>query len=143
MHRYRSLLYVMVFLFIGGCGRGDPPLHKLSDSSNLPYEVFLQTFKDGAYADQPFKLFTKGKSDDDKLPMEVLFASQCKNVQVVPTRQYLYIFYEYISLDSFTSIAYEPDPTPFLCGLSHPVCKEIFEKAKKEGASAYQACTQL
>lgn len=64
----------------------------LPSEKGVPYRVLLQTFEDGAYADQPFRLLIQASGSKGK-PKTVLRATQCKDVRVGQTVDALYVFY--------------------------------------------------
>lgn len=51
-------------------------------------------------------------------------AEQCKNVEVAQTKDNLFIFYDELVLNGFSSTRYDPSlPRPFLCDMQHPFCR--------------------
>lgn len=132
---------LMAFLSLAGCGGSGPPWKKLPSSSDQPYEVSIRTFKDGAYADQPFhvRVVSKGTKVSE---ITLMRASQCKNVKILQRPDFLFIFYDELGLNSFLSSQFNASmPRPFLCPLQHEFCRNTL-KAAVNGREAVSAiCT--
>jgi len=128
-------------LSLASCGGHEPPWKKLRTSSGQSYEVSVKTFKDGAYADQPFHLrIVSKRSPEDEL--KVLAAQQCKNVKVLQRPDYLYVFYEELGVNDFsTDQVVGSMPRPFLCPLQHEFCRNVLRTAEFGGEIVSAVCT--
>lgn len=127
-------------LLLAGCGVSDPLYLSLPREKGIGYNVLLQTFHDGAYADQPFRLSVK--SDSATEPHEILVADQCKNVSVAITPRAVYVFYDQLSLSSFSNFrSGSNEPVPLLCDLSFSHCRERRDALVRDGLRLSPVCT--
>jgi hypothetical protein len=113
----------MLALALAACVESKPVWRTLPSESGLSYEVSVRTYEDGNYADQPFELKTESKMES-KNYVSFLSAEQCKNVKVAQTKNIVFIFYDELVLNSFSSTRFDTSfPRPFLCDMQHPFCK--------------------
>lgn len=123
------------------CGGNKPAWTLLPSADGSPYQVSIRTYNDGAYADQPFEVKAESKNFPEHSE-SILSAEQCKNVQIAQTKESLYIFYEEIVLNSFSSIRnYESLPRPFLCDMRNAFCKNTLREIVEAKGVVSKACT--
>jgi hypothetical protein len=128
-------------LLPAGCGRDGPAWKQLPASPDQAYEVSVRTFKDGAYADQPFHLRIRSRRPPGH-EIRVLAASQCENVKILQTPDYLYVFYDELALGGFSSSQFaESMPRPFLCDLRHAFCNARLDAALGAKETVSDVCT--
>ena len=126
---------------VAACDRGGPPWKHLPSSAEQAYEIDLRTFKDGAYADQPFHLRIKSRRSPG-VENRVMAASQCENVRILQGPDFLYIFYHELALSEFSSSKfYKSMPRPFLCDLRHPFCADRLKQALSAKERVLDICT--
>ena len=135
----------MLMLFLSAtavaCGREEPEWKALPDEKDTAYHVFIKTYKDGAYADQPFAIKVASRTKPEK-ESEPISAEQCKNVRLIQSKGTLYLFYDELILHGFSSMRYHPSlPRPFLCDMQQPVCAEAFQKLVAENRTVSSVCT--
>ena len=138
--RFRQLNWIGLAL-LTACAPSGPEPVELPSATGVHYRVLLRTFQDGAYADQPFHLSIKipGSRFD---PKTVLRAQQCKNVSVAQTPDTLYIFYDDLSLNLFSSSQiHATDPRVLLCDLHIPLCVNAQRKLAQAGGALTNVCT--
>ena len=136
-----KLLPVMIATaLLGACSsKPDPVL--LVPAADAPYRMWLRTYDDGDYADQPFELFVRSKSA--KVTTKILFAAQCKNVSVVQTPGTIYVLYDALALGSFngTDAAYPDHPLVRLCPLHSADCANAEQQFALAGRKPSNVCT--
>lgn len=132
---------LILVLLLASCERNEPPWKKLPSSSSQSYEVSIRTFKDGEYADQPFHVRVISK-DPRASEIGVMKAQQCKNVNILQGQDFLYFFYEELSLSGFSSSKFSAAmPRPFLCPLQHEFCRNMLKGAISEREMVASACS--
>ena len=133
---------VLLFAFlVVACGSSEPQPVALPVSEGVDYQVSIKTFDDGVYADQPFHLLVRTK-DGGNQSRTVLRAGQCKDVAVAQTQDILYVFYDELVLDSFSSFQYENDePRIMLCDMHLPICVHIQTELTASGTQLSEVCT--
>ncbi len=138
--RFKHINWIGLALMTACAPSGPEPV-ELPSATGIQYRVLLQTFQDGAYADQPFHLSIK-RSGSRFDPKTVLRAQQCKNVSVAQTRDTLYIFYDELSLNRFSSLNFEAaDPNVLLCDLHTPLCVGVQRKLAQAGLAFTNVCS--
>lgn len=136
-----SIPGLLVLLSLVACGGSEPDPIALPTAAGVPYRVLVTTFNDGAYADQPFHLLleSKGAAGD---PKTVLRAEQCKNVHLAQTPHTLYVFYDELMLNGFSSFRYEAhEPRVLLCDVQTPECAATRLTLTSRGAKLSNVCT--
>jgi hypothetical protein len=127
-------------LLIAGCGGPEPPMVPVPQESGVHYRVFIKTFQDGAYADQPFDLLVQ--ADANAEPRTVLRAGQCKNVSVGQTAGVLYVFYDELTLNVFSSQSARADePQIALCDVQVHECSDARKRLAGRGIKLSNVCT--
>lgn len=126
-------------LLLASCWASKPEPVALPHVNGNPYRVWLRTYQDGAYADQPFELFVRSKSS--KITKRVLFAEQCKDVSVAQTRDTLYVFYDALALGGFNSFHYGDEPRVRLCDLHFADCVKAERQLALAGTKVSNVCT--
>jgi hypothetical protein len=128
-------------LSLAACGGQKPSWTPLPSPAEIPYQVSARTFKDGSYADQPFQLRINSKSHPERGGL-FISSGQCKNVTVAQTSDTIYVFYDQIVLNEFSSIRYgEEFPTPLLCDLHHPYCSSLLKQIAMTKGALSEVCT--
>ncbi len=147
--RMKSKLKTVIFLnglvaMLSSCDRRPPtPPKELPALLDSDYTVGLKTYKDGAYADQPFDLSVKAKNSDDSANI-VLSADQCKNVKVVQDEEALYIFYERLGLSHFSNYSSNDNiPPPLLCDLEFEHCRQKLTSMQQEKRIISDVCSYV
>ncbi len=140
MRKFKASFLLFAFLVVA-CGSSEPQPETLPVSEGVDYQVSIKTFDDGAYADQPFHLLVRTK-DRGSQSRTVLRAEQCKDVAVAHTQDILYIFYDELVLDAFSSFQYEKDePRIMLCDMHLPICVHIQTELTASGTQLSEVCT--
>jgi hypothetical protein len=117
-----------------------PPWQAVELPAGLTYQVNLRTYKDGAYADQPFEL--EIVSDAGSSRRRLLTASQCKNVRIAPTPRAIYIFYDHIVLSHFAAPGADLSrPRPILCDMRDEGCSNRLRALASQKVPFTPVCT--
>jgi hypothetical protein len=136
--KFRVLAALGASALVVSCGR-EPPAAPLQSAPDAAYSVFVRTYDDG-HGDQPFELLISSRRPGAELS-SVLFADQCKDVDVAQTPAFLYIFYGELGLKSFGSFAYDGLPRPVLCDLQTSHCSAFRTQLKQQGYQLQKVCT--
>ena len=141
----RLMRAAIVTLFLSatvvGCGQHDAEWKALPDEQDTAYHVFVKTYKDGAYADQPFSIKITSKTEPEK-ESEPISAEQCKNVRLIQSKNTIYVFYDELILHGFSSMRYDRSlPRPFLCDMQQPVCRELLKVLAADNRTVSSVCT--
>lgn len=127
-------------LLLATCGRNEPSWVNLTSDQNLPYTVSIKTYG-GDEADKPFDIKLSSKRAQG-IESTIILTSQCKNVRVLPRRDYFYIFYDELALRGYSAFRYDASlPRPFLCDLRHQFCSELLRTAISGKESVSSACS--
>jgi hypothetical protein len=130
---------LLISLPIAACSVPEPSAVALPSENGVPYRVLLQTFDDGAYADQPFRLLIQAAGGE---PKTVLRAAQCKDVRVGQTADALYVFYGELMLNGFSSFQFAAnEPRVILCDLRASACASTQRELIEAGAKLSEVCT--
>lgn len=133
---------VATVLSLTSCGRNEPAWTDLPAPSEVPFTVSLRTYG-GGHADRPFDLRVSSKTAAG-MESTVVRSSQCKNVRVLPRRDYIYIFYDELGLSGYSSFQYDASlPRPFLCDLRNRFCSELLQAAVSAKERVSSACSYL
>jgi len=136
----RFLSFVSL-LCLASCGGSAPDAVALPGVKDAPYRVLVRTYQDGAYADQPFHILVKQVNGREE-PKTVLWSEQCKNVSVAQEPDTVYVFYEELTLNGFTSFEFarwEPDVQ--LCDLHAPICRNAQRELARTGTRFSDVCS--
>jgi hypothetical protein len=133
----------VMFGLVASCKANERPWQTLPTNSSLSYQVDIVTFKEGGYADHPFKIRVSAKSNPGNRVHTVLSSSQCKNVRVIQKPDFLYFVYEEIVLHEFSNTQHDYGvPVPILCDAQHPFCRELLVDVRPS-LPATQVCTTI
>jgi hypothetical protein len=136
-----AFLAVALAMSIASCGGNSPAWIALPSTAELPYLASVQTRKDGAYADQPFALKAVSKAHTEA-DSQLISAEQCKNVKVVQTKDTIFIFYDELILNGFSSMRYDPSlPRPFLCDMQKTFCQDMLGNFVTAKNAVSNVCT--
>ena len=134
------VLGLLIQLSLVSCGRSEPHPVALPTVPGVPYRVLVKTFRDGHYADQPFHLLVQIKGSEGQ-PKTILRAEQCKDVQIAQTPRTLYVFYDEMILNGFSSFQYEAnEPRVLLCDLHTPECIASRLALSRQAANLSNVC---
>ena len=136
---YGTALAAIIFL-IASCWRNEPAWNDVPSPPDLMYKISIRTYG-GGYADKPFDI-----KISSKMPLRhestVVQTDQCKNVKILARRDYVYIFYDELALNGFSSFQYHNSlPRPFLCDVRHQFCRSLLQVAEKNREPVYSVCT--
>lgn len=135
----RRLLSISASLCLQAC-HAEPTPVALTSGSGVPYDTLLQTFRDGDSAEQPYRLLVR-ETGTQNTPKTVMFAEECKNVNVIPTKDTLYVFYDELILQEFSSSRYAPwKPRVRLCDLHFQDCSDAQRRLMQAGARQTSVC---
>ena len=131
---------VLTAALLAGCNSSKPSPLPLAGTDGAPYRVWLRTYQDGEYADQPFELLVRAKSG--KITATILRAQQCENVSVAQTIDTIYVFYSHLLLTEFSSSQFSHDqPHVRLCNLHFADCANAQRHFARSKASLSNVCT--
>lgn len=143
MYRIISSTFILISLslLLFSCQRKGPEWVALPSSEDLLYQVLVRTYTDGAYADQPFsvRVVSKINSKRDSVPIT---AAQCRNVKIAQTKDIVYIFYDELVLDGFSSMQYGYSlPRPILCDMRQEYCQDMLKSIVSSNEILSNVCT--
>lgn len=118
----------------------EPEWRELPLSPGQSYRVQLRTFKDGDHLDHPFEI-RLATHDDASRGATMLISNQCKDVNLVPLADRIYVFYDRIGLRHFTNMYYDNLPRPVMCDIAIEQCRYTLAQLKGEGHQVYPVCT--
>lgn len=105
----------------------------------LNYNTYIKFYEE-YNGSHPFELMVESKGDY-KFQNIILFSEQCKNVKISPQKSEIYIFYDKIILENFSSSRYDSlMPTPILCDMSHSYCRGVLHSIIEKGGFVKSVC---
>ena len=137
----RSFAALLVLMLINaGCGQNEPPWVDLPSSAEEAYVTSVKTYG-GDHADRPFEIRVRSKNPPGHENI-VLRASQCKNVWILPRQDYIYIFYDELILEGYSSNQFDASlPRPFLCDIRHKFCDNLMRTAVSASEPLSKVCS--
>lgn len=129
-----------VAILLVGCGQNDRPWVDLPTSPNAGYITSVKTYG-GDDAVRPFDVRVKSKTAPFR-KSNVFQASQCKNVDILPRANDLYVFYDELVVTEYHNSRFDGTlPRPFLCDIRHKFCSDLLQAAISAKEPVFSVCT--
>lgn len=137
-----AIQWFVIVCCVASCDSNEPSWVKLPTNEEIPYHIFLMTYEDGNYADQPFSIKATPKDESSELESQPISAEQCKNVKLAQTPDRIVLFYDELVLKEFSSFQYSENlPRPFLCDLQVENCMEMLNSLMAANQLVSDICT--
>jgi hypothetical protein len=140
MSRLAFLLFSIVSGLTVACSSNDEGWDEIAVDDSRDYRVQLKTYG-SEYADKPFSVRITSRNDPLGVKNE-FDTRQCRNVQLLATKDEVLFFYDKIVLDDFTNHRLPiHQPKMILCDLAFEPCAKRLEAVKANGATLVQLCS--
>ena len=138
----KPILTLAVFsYFLIGCEKkAEKKWIDLPNQEEVNYQLSVRTGEEKYTIAQPFELGVQSGANDGYV-YQIFFAEQCKNVDLFHDNDKLIVFY-----DSLTLISFSGDdgivnmPRPLICDNHYSFCRKLRANIEKQGAKGIPLC---